>query len=114
MAHEAVKAAGTLAREGIDAEVIDLRTAKPLDRDLVLESVSKTGRLVIADGGWKTCGLAAEIAALVAESIPQCLRCPVKRVVLPDAPAPASSQLEKEYYPDRETISLAVRQVMFG
>jgi pyruvate dehydrogenase E1 component beta subunit len=112
MAHESVKAAQKLAAENIDVELIDLRTVKPIDQEMVLESVKKTGRLVVADGGWKTCGLAAEIAAMVSESIYEYLKAPVKRVTLPDCPAPASSVLEEAYYPTADTIIQTIRQVV--
>ncbi len=112
MAQESLKAVQELAQEGIAVELIDLRTVKPIDGDLVFDSVKKTGRLVIADGGWKTCGLAAEIAAMVCEAIFEYLKAPIKRVTLPDCPAPASSSLEKVYYPTAETICHAVRQVL--
>ena len=67
MALESLKAVKELSKTGIDAELIDLRTVKPLDTPLILKSVEKTGRLVIADGGWRTCGIGAEISALVSE-----------------------------------------------
>lgn len=112
MAHESLKAVQELAQEGIAVELIDLRTVKPIDGDLVFDSVKKTGRLVIADGGWKTCGLAAEIAALVSENVFEFLQAPIKRVTLPDCPAPASSVLEEAYYLGAETVKQAVRQVL--
>jgi pyruvate dehydrogenase E1 component beta subunit len=112
MAHESLKAVQELAQEGIDVELIDLRTVKPIDGDLVFDSVKKTGKLVIADGGWKTCGLAAEIAAMVCEAIFEYLKAPIQRVTLPDCPAPASSSLEEAYYPTAETICRAVRKVL--
>jgi pyruvate dehydrogenase E1 component beta subunit len=112
MAHESVKAVQELTEQGIAVELIDLRTVKPIDTDLVLDSVKKTGRLVIADGGWKTCGFAAEISAIVCEAIFGYLKAPIKRVTLPDCPAPASSSLEKAYYPNLETICGAVREVL--
>jgi len=112
MAQESLKAVAELAKDGIDVELIDLRTVKPLDQELVLASVKKTGRLVIADGGWQTCGLAAEIAALVGESLFPYLKAPIKRVTLPDCPAPASASLEQAYYPTAATICQAVRQVL--
>ena len=90
MVVESMKAAEDLEREGIDLEVIDLRSVKPLDETLLFESIKKTGRLVIADGGWKTCGMAAEISALISENIFDVLKAPIMRVTLPDAPAPAS------------------------
>ena len=105
MACESLKAALELKhRCRIDAEVIDLRSAKPLDESILLESVKKTGRLMIADGGWKTCGLAAEISALVSENVFKYLKGPTTRITLPDVPAPASATLEKAYYPDSALI----------
>jgi pyruvate dehydrogenase E1 component beta subunit len=112
LVQESLKAAPELAREGIEVELIDLRTVKPLDHRLILGSVKKTGRLVIADGGWKTCGLAAEIAALVSESAFSDLRAPIKRIALPDCPAPASRSLEQIYYPKAATIIQVVRELM--
>lgn len=79
-----------------------------------MKSVKKTGRLVIADGGWKTCGVAAEISAIVSENIFEYLKAPVKRVTLPDCPAPASSVLEKEFFKYSHDITEAVKQVMKG
>ena len=112
MAHEAMKAAESLGREGIDAEVIDLRSLKPLDENLLFNSVKKTGRLIIADGGWKTCGVGAEISALVTESIFEHLKAPIMRVSLPDTPAPASSVLERVYYKKAEDIVSTVKKLM--
>jgi pyruvate dehydrogenase E1 component beta subunit len=83
-----------------------------MDEDLLLESVKKTGRLVVADGGWKTCGVGAELVALVAEKLFGCLKAPVRRISLPDAPAPASSVLEKLYYPGAEDIISAVKRLL--
>ncbi|MBP7032755.1 MAG: alpha-ketoacid dehydrogenase subunit beta [Phycisphaerae bacterium] len=112
MAIEAQRAAEQLEGSGIDAEVIDLRSAKPIDEGLILRSVKKTGRLVIADGGWKTCGWAAEIAALASESAWKFLKAPIRRITLPDCPAPASAVLEKVYYRSSADIVKAVRQVL--
>jgi pyruvate dehydrogenase E1 component beta subunit len=111
MAQEAAKAVRELAGEGIDCELIDPRTIKPLDIDLILRSVAKTGRLVIADVGWYSWGWAAEVAALVAERAFHSLKAPVRRVALPDCPAPASKNLEKAYYPTAEDIVQAVRKI---
>ena len=111
--HEVLKAADSLEEEGIDVEIVDLRSLKPLDEDLLFKSVSKTGRLVIADGGWKTCGVGAEIAARIAEnSIFKHLKAPIMRVSLPDTPAPASSALESVYYKKADDIIVSVRKVM--
>jgi pyruvate dehydrogenase E1 component beta subunit len=110
---EAIKASENLGKEGIDVEVVDLRSLKPLDENLLFTSIKKTARLVVVDGGWKTCGVAAEISARIAESETfRSLRAPIIRVSLPDTPAPASSALEKAYYPDAEKIGLAVRKIM--
>lgn len=111
MVHEAMRAAEELAVEGVDVEVIDLRTIKPLDRELILDSVKKTGRLVVADVGWQSFGVSAEIAALVAEEAFGALKAPVVRVALPDCPAPASRNLEEAYYPTAEDIVQAVRKI---
>lgn len=112
LATEANKAALSLAKGGLDIEVIDLRSLKPLDEDLLLASVKKTGRLVIADAAWKTGGIGAELAALVAERAFGYLKAPIRRVSLPDAPAPASSVLEKVYYPNAQDIVSAVKQLL--
>jgi len=109
MAAECVRAAGILEREGIDAEVIDLRTLKPWDKQLVAASVSRTRRAVVADGGWRTAGAAADIAAEITERVFDNLLAPVIRVTLPDAPAPASSAEETAYYPGAERIASAAR-----
>ena len=112
MAYESTKALEALTREKIDVELIDLRTIKPIDQDIILKSVKKTGRLLIADGGWKTCGLAAEISAIVSENGFEYLKAPIKRVTLPDCPAPASSVLEKEFFKYSNDIAEGVKQVM--
>jgi len=111
MVHEAMKAAESLNEGGIDVEVVDLLSLKPLDKSLLFESVKKTGRLVIADGSWKTCGIGAEMSALVAENVFDCLEAPILRVALPDTPAPASSALERVYYPKADKIIAAVRKL---
>jgi len=112
MVIEASRAAESLENEGIDVEVIDLRSLKPLDERLLFDSVRKTGRLIIGDGGWKTCGVAAEISALVTEKSFRYLKAPILRVSLPDTPAPASSPLEKAFYPDSDDIILSVKRVL--
>ncbi|MEM4213800.1 MAG: transketolase C-terminal domain-containing protein [Candidatus Methanomethylicaceae archaeon] len=112
MVYEAMFAAEECEKMGISTEVIDLRSIKPLDFDLISQSVRKTGRVVIVDGGWKTCGLSAEIAARIAENLVKALRAPIIRVTLPDAPAPASSVLEQVYYPKKEKIVFAIQKLM--
>lgn len=114
MVVETKKAAATLQAEGIEAEILDLRTLAPLDTPAVLASVRKTGRLVIADHAWRTCGAGAEIAALAAEHALDALKAPVKRVTLPDTPTPCAAPLEKLYYPGATEIAAAAREAVFG
>ena len=99
MAAQALEAADVLATQGVDAEVIDLRSLKPWDQVRVLDSARKTGRVIVADPGWRTAGAAAEIAATVAAEAFHDLHAPVERVTLPDAPAPSSRVEEQAYYP---------------
>jgi pyruvate dehydrogenase E1 component beta subunit len=108
----AMAAAVELSKQGIDCEVIDLRTVKPLDKTLLLNSVKKTGRLVVADVGWKSFGMAAEISALVFEEAFDFMNSPFVRVTLPDAPAPASASLEKAYYPGQKEIQQAIKRLL--
>lgn len=112
MVWEAANAVNNLEKKGIGVELIDLRSLKPLDTDLLFTSVKKTGRLVVVDGGWKTCGVAAEILALISEKIFEYLKSPILRVTLPDSPAPASSALEQVYYPTAKNIAEAVLRVL--
>lgn len=111
MAFEATGAANALAEDGIEAEVVDLRTIRPLDMEIILKSVRKTGRLVIADTGWKTGGIGAEIIAGIIEEDPGLLKKPVKRVNPPDVPTPASHVLEAAFYPGKDDIIKAVKEV---
>jgi pyruvate dehydrogenase E1 component beta subunit len=110
MAGQAVEAATQLAAQGVDCEVVDLRSLKPWDRDCVLESVCRTGRAVVCDPGWRTAGAAAEIAAVISEEAFHDLAAPVERVTLPDAPAPVASTEERAYYPGAaDIVSAALR-----
>jgi len=95
-------------------EIIDLRSIKPLDEKLLFNSIKKTGRLVVVDAGWKTCGVAAEISALVASNCFKYLKTPIMRVSLPDTPAPSSSILEKAYYPNHNDIISTVKKAVAG
>jgi acetoin:2,6-dichlorophenolindophenol oxidoreductase subunit beta len=112
MAANNMDAAALLEQEGISAEVVDLRSLKPWDRGTVLESVRRTGRVVVADPGWRTAGASAEIASTIASEAFDCLRAPVERVTLPDAPAPSSRSEERAYYPGPQQIVEAARRVM--
>jgi pyruvate dehydrogenase E1 component beta subunit len=107
-----MQAALLLAKDGIDAEVIDLRTIKPLDEAIVLESLHRTGRLVVVDTAWMKGGVCAEIGCLAAEKGFADLKAPVARVGLPDAPAPAGDTLERAYYPDAERIASVARDIV--
>jgi pyruvate/2-oxoglutarate/acetoin dehydrogenase E1 component len=112
MVKEALIAADNLMEDGIHVEVVDLRSAKPLDKKTIFASVKKTGRMIVVDNGWLTCGLSAEISALVSEGLFNYLRSPVQRIALPDLPAPASRTLEKAYYPYFKTIIKAAKQML--
>lgn len=112
MVKESLAAAERLSRDGVEVEVIDVRSLKPLDDAVILASVRKTGHLVVADGGWRTCGAAAEIIARVCEHAFGSLRAPVARVTLPDVPAPTSRALEEEYYVHAEHVAAAVLEVV--
>jgi pyruvate/2-oxoglutarate/acetoin dehydrogenase E1 component len=112
MVREAMAAARNLANRGIETEVIDVRSLKPLDKESIFGSVKKTGRLVVADGAWLTCGFAAEVSAIVSSAVFEHLIAPILRVTLPDAPAPMSSTLEKAYYPTSKNIEIAVTDVL--
>jgi pyruvate dehydrogenase E1 component beta subunit len=107
-----LQAAAALAQRGVSAEVIDLRTVKPLDRATVLASVRKTGRVVIVHEASGMCGVGAEVAALVAEHAFDALRAPVLRLTGPDAPAAASFPLEQAFAPQAEVIECAVMSLM--
>ncbi len=112
LVHQALEAANVVAEKGIDVEVLDLRSLYPLDQDLILKSVSKTGRLIVADPGHKTNGLSAEICAIVSENIQDKLLSNIIRIAFPDAPTPASSALEKLYYPMRDNIVDAITKIV--
>ena len=99
MTLEALQAAQILSEDGVEAEVIDLRTLRPLDQAMILESVGKTGRLLVADTGWKTMGFGAEIIARVAEEAFDDLKSPPRRIALPDCPTPTTPALADYYYP---------------
>lgn len=111
----ALEAARRLESEGISCEVIDLRVLNPLDPGLVRSSVSKTGRLLTVDGGWRTCGFAGELIASAAEHLePTVWRAAPQRITLPDAPAPTSKTLEAIYYPSADNIVAAALKMTGG
>lgn len=113
MVGKALQAAERLAEEGIDAEVIDLRTLRPLDTPLIVESVQKTNRLVSVEETWPTCGFGAEIAAQIMEKAFDYLDAPVKRVSAKDVPLPYAANLEKMALPQVEDIIQAVKEVTY-
>lgn len=108
----AMQARTALEKEGLSLEVIDLRVINPFDPTAVIESVRKTGRLLVVDGGWRTCGMAGEVLACVAEQLPSgIMKHQPRRITLPDAPAPTSRVLEKIYYPGAEQVAAAVKSM---
>lgn len=112
MVHLAMEASEKLGNEGIECEVIDLRVLKPLDIGTVIQSVKKTGKLVVLDGGWQFCGYSAEIITEVAEKALSYFKSPPLRISLPDCPAPASSALEKVYYPSVDSIIVRIKGIV--
>lgn len=107
----ALQAANKLGAEGINAEVIDLRSIKPLDEEIIAESLQKTGRLLVVDTGWAMGGVCAEIGCLAAEKWFDYLKGPVRRIGLPDSPHPAGYTLEQFYYPDVPRIAQTLREM---
>lgn len=107
----ALQAADVVAETGVSCEVIDPRTLVPLDSATVIESVKKTGRLVIAEPAHRTCGAAAEIAAIVAEKAQPYLKAPIIRVTALNMQIPFSPALERHMYPTKEKIIVAIREV---
>jgi pyruvate/2-oxoglutarate/acetoin dehydrogenase E1 component len=105
-------AAETLAAEGVEAEVIDLRTLRPLDMNTVFESVRKTRRVVVVDEGWRSGSLSAEILARIAESSFYELDAPVSRVCSAEVPMPYPKHLEDAALPQPATIAEAVRALV--
>ena len=106
-------AAKTLADEGVEAEVVDPRTLRPLDEDLIFESVRKTGRCVVVEEGWRYAGFGAEIADRVQRECFDALDAPVIRVTAADVPMPYAKTLEKAYLPQPERIVEAAHQVLY-
>jgi pyruvate dehydrogenase E1 component beta subunit len=109
----ALKAAEELAKDNIDAEVIDLRTLKPMDSDTIIESVKKTGRLVTVEEGWKQSGVGAEIAARIMEQAFDYLDAPVARVTGKDVPMPYAANLEKLALPSAAEVVEAAKSVCY-
>jgi len=112
MVEEALKAAEILKKEGIEIEVIDPVSLQPLDEDTIIESVQKTGRLICADTSWLRCGVASEIAAVIAEKAFDFLKAPIRRIALPPCPCPVSKALEDVFYPTCQDILKAVYDIL--
>jgi pyruvate/2-oxoglutarate/acetoin dehydrogenase E1 component len=110
--HHALDAAEQLSADGISAEVIDLRSLVPLDRQAVLESVGKTGRLLVVDEDYRSFGLTGEIAAIVAETDPTMLKAPVGRLAVPDTPIPYARPLETFVLPKTDKIVAEAKRLM--
>ena len=107
---DALKVAEEMDKKGISIEVIDPRTLNPLDKETIFESVKKTGKLIVADDGYLTCGITSQISAAVTEEIFEYLDSPVIRIGSPDAPCPSSPVLEKEYLPGQKEIRKAIEK----
>ena len=103
-----------LAREGVECEVIDLRTLSPIDMDTVIESVENTGRLVCVDEANPRCSIASDVSAMVAQEAFDALKAPIRMVTAPHTPVPFSPALEDLYVPSIDAIAGAVRRIMGG
>jgi pyruvate dehydrogenase E1 component beta subunit len=109
----ALQAAETLAKDGVEAEVVDPRTLRPLDEDAIFDSVRRTNRCVVVEEGWRYAGFGAEVADRVQRECFDSLDAPVLRVTAADVPMPYSRMLEKAYLPQPEKVIDAVRQVLY-
>ena len=110
----AQEALDELKKEGITADVIDLRTLKPLDEEIIFDSLKKTGKVLVVDTGPAMGGVCAEIGCLVAEKGFDFLRGPVRRIGLQDSPIPAGYTLEQFYFPDKNRIAKVIREMVSG
>ena len=108
----AIEALQAVQRGNLDVDLINPRTIKPLDEKIILDSVAKTGRLLVIDYDFPFCGFAAEICAMVAEKGFSSLKAPVQRMTFPECSMPASGILEKEFYPSVEKIGARIRELL--
>lgn len=113
MVHTCLETAELLAQDGIDAEVVDPRTLRPLDDQIIIDSVKKTGRCVIVEQGWPMCGYGAEIAYRVQRACMDYLDAPIERVTSDDVPMPYAANLEIEVQPQTNDVIRAVKQVLY-
>jgi 2-oxoisovalerate dehydrogenase E1 component beta subunit len=111
MVHASLEAAELLAKEGIEAEVVDLRTLLPLDRQTIIESVKRTNKLLVVHEDTRTGGIAGEIAALVTDTAFEDLDGPIRRVTSLDTPVPFSPPLEEHFLPNAARIAEAARDL---
>ena len=112
MVHVAHEAADALAKDGINCEIVDLRTTSPMDTDTIIESVENTGRLVVLDESHPRCSIASDVAALVSQEAFDSLKAPIRMVTAPHVPVPFAENLEDLYIPDAGQVQQAVRSVM--
>ncbi|MCG2717542.1 MAG: alpha-ketoacid dehydrogenase subunit beta [Nanoarchaeota archaeon] len=112
MTVESIKASKILEKIGVNPEIIDIRTIKPLDDSLIIKSVKKTGKLLVVDSGWTTGGIAAEVISRVVEKAFDYLEYPPQRICLPDIPTPTSNALTKHFYPGHVDIIKKVLKML--
>jgi pyruvate dehydrogenase E1 component beta subunit len=112
MVHKSIEASKEISKEGKSIEIVDLRTLSPLDKETIIKSVKKTGKVVIVHEAWKTCGLGAEIAAIIAEEAFDYLDAPIKRVGAFDTPIPYSPVLEDKAIPSKDDIIKAITEIL--
>jgi pyruvate/2-oxoglutarate/acetoin dehydrogenase E1 component len=112
MVHKSLEVANKLEKEGINVEVVDPRSLVPLDRDTIINSIKKTGKLVVVDEGYPRAGFASDVAAIAASMCFNDLKAPVKLVTPPATPIPFSPALEKELIPSAEKIEKAVKDIV--
>jgi pyruvate dehydrogenase E1 component beta subunit len=114
MLEVSMKAAEALSKDGIEVEIVDLRTLRPLDMDPVVESFKKTNRAVLVEEGWRSYGVGAEIAARLYEEAFDYIDAPIKRVAQKEVPLPYNRALEQSALPQVEDVVEAVKEVTYG
>lgn len=112
MVQEGLKAAQELKNDGIDVEVLDIRSIKPLDEELILKSVAKTKKAVVAVADWEFCGVASYISSVIYDKAFSILEKPIGQVTLPNCHAPASHKLEEVYYPTKDNIVSKIKEIL--
>jgi pyruvate/2-oxoglutarate/acetoin dehydrogenase E1 component len=112
MTIEAFEAVKQLKKDNISVELVDLRSIRPLDKNTLIKSIKKTGRLIVVDNSWDLYGVASQIASIASEYCVHDLKCNVQKITLPNCPAPVSETLEKAFYPNSETIYKACHAIM--